>query len=116
MSEEQRIRIETGLKTPASSGGSAWSTTSSVTRWAEVILISAIARERYQSIDKQVDYEFRFNDRQTITMRKTRFVWVTNGHPNNLKIYYPAAPAENVDGEGRMTTVLVTESTEVADE
>jgi hypothetical protein len=113
---KQRIRVETGRKTPQAAGGSAWTTTATETLWTEVILITAVASERYQSIDKKIDYEFRFRGRPSITMRNTRFVWVTKGHPNRLKIYHPASAPENVDGVGRETSILVTESEEMADE
>jgi len=110
----ERIRIETGSKPPQSAGGTKWVTTSTVTRWAEAVLVTAEALSRYQSIDAKVTHEFRFRDRPTITMKTTRFVWMSDGHPNKLKVYYPAAPAENVDGIGRYTSVLVVDSGEVA--
>lgn len=112
----EKIRIETGSKTPQASGGTAWTTASTITRCAEAVLVSAEARERYQSIDRVVEYEFQFRSRPTITMQGTRFVWMTDGHPNKLKIYAPAAPAENADGVGRYTTVLVNDTGKVADE
>lgn len=112
----ERIRIETGAKVAQPEGGTKWTVTSTITRCAEAVLISAEARERYQSIDKVVEYKFRFRGRPTITMQGTRFVWMTDGHPNVLKIYVPAAPAENADGVGRYTTVLVSDTGEVADE
>jgi len=112
----QRIRIETGSKTPQASGGTAWETSSTITRWAEAITVTADARERYQSIDRVVEYEFRFRSRPTITMQGTRFVWMTDGHPNKLKIYTPAAPSTQADGVGRYTNVLVSDTGEVADE
>lgn len=111
-----RIRIETGSKVPSPAGGTVWTPVSSITRCAEAVSVSAAARERYQSIDKVIEYEFQFRGRPTITMQGTRFVWVTNGHPNVLKIYVPVAPAENRDGVGRYTTVLVSGTGEVADE
>lgn len=114
---KQRIRVETGRKLPASPGGSPWATTATETLWADAIVVNARAIERYQCpADVKVDYEFVFRGRPTITMRYTRFVWLTKGHPNRLKIYYPASPAKNVDGTGRETGLLVTESEETADE
>jgi len=113
---KQRIRIETGTYAPDAGGGIAWTTTATQTRWADTVLVSAEAQERYQSIDKQIDYKFTFRGTPTITMKGTRFVWVTKGHPNRLKIYLPAAPAENTDQLGEETSVLVTDTGEVASE
>ncbi len=114
MAFDQRIRIETGSKTPQPGGGTKWATTSSTVLWAEAITVSAEARPRYQSIDGVLSYLFRFRARPTITMKGSRFVWVTDGHPNHHKIYYPAAPSENIDGQGRFTSILVADSGEVA--
>ena len=112
----QRIRIETGSYAPSAGGGTTWTTTATETRWANAITITAEARSRYQSIDAVVEYEFRFRDRPTITLKGTRFVWVTNGHPNYLKRYGIAAPPTQEDGEGRYTNVLVSDTGEVASE
>jgi hypothetical protein len=109
----QRIRVETGTRAPQASGGTAWSSSSNVTLWCDAITITAAARERYQSLDRVVEYEFRFRDRPTITMQGTRFVWLTNGHPNRLKIYIPAAPPTQADGVGRYTNILVEDTGEV---
>jgi len=111
----QRIRIETGSKAPSAAGGTTWSTSSSTTRYADAITITAEKRERYQSIDGEVVYEFRFRGRPTIGMGTTRFVWLTDGHPLDLRIFKPAAPATNPDGIGRYTNVLVTDTGETAD-
>ena len=112
---QELIRIETGSKATKGTGGSAWTPASSITRWAEVVSITAAARERYQSIDKVIEFQFRFRGTPTITMQGTRFVWMSDGHPNKLKIYLPAAPAENGDGVGQYTTVLVGATGKVAD-
>ena len=112
----ERVRIETGSKAPAAAGGTAWSASSTETRWCECVFISAEKRERYQSIDGQVDYEFRFHDWPTITMAGSRFVWVTDGHPNALKIFYPVKPPQRMEGQRRATVVLVKDSGETADE
>ena len=111
---KQRIRIETGTYAPDSGGGITWTTTATETLWTDTVLIAAEAQERYQSIDKQIDYKFKFRGRPTITMKGTRFVWVSKGHPNRLKIYLPAAPAENTDQLGEETSVLVSDTGEVA--
>ena len=113
---KQRIRIETGSYAPDAGGGIGWTTTATETRWAEVVLVSAEAKERYQSLDKQVDYKFTFRGTPTISMKGTRFVWVTKGHPNKFKIFLPAAPPENTDQEGEWTSVYVTDTGERADE
>ena len=112
---DQRIRIDTGDRTSTvTSPSGAWSTDSSETRWCEAVVISpAQAVQRYNvPFDKKLMYEFRFRDRPTITLRHTRFVWVTDGHPNELKIYWPRSTPINVDGEGCVTSVLVEEDTE----
>jgi len=111
----QRIRIETGSKAPAAAGGTVWSTSSTDTRWANVIVKTVEAQSRYQSIDGVVDYEFVFRGRPTIALGTTRFVWITDGHPNKLRRYRPAAPPKNVDMHGRWTSVLVTDTGETAD-
>jgi len=112
----ERIRIETGAKTPTAAGGKAWVTSSSEEWPAEWISFPAEARERYQSIDGKVTGEFRFNGAPTITMSTTRFVWVTSGHPKYLKILWPAVPADNVDGAERLTSVVVEDRGETANE
>lgn len=109
----QRIRIETGSKATVGTGGSAWTRQSYIIRWAEAVLISVQARERYQSLDREVNYKFKFRGRPGITMQGTRFVWMTDGHPNKLKIYVPVASAGNSDGVGRFTSVLVNDTGEV---
>lgn len=111
----QRMRIETGSKATVGKGGRKWTRQSFIIRWAQVVLISVEARERYQSLDKVVHYKFTFRETPTITMQGTRIVWMTDGHPNELKIYIPVASAANVDGVGRYTSVLVNETGEVAE-
>ncbi|HUT86646.1 MAG TPA: hypothetical protein VMX15_00980 [Candidatus Heimdallarchaeota archaeon] len=115
----ERIRIETGSRTEtATSNMGAWKTGSSVTRWCECVPITpAQAVNRYDvPFDKQLMYEFRFFDKPTITLRNTRFVWVTNGHANCLKVYWPRSTPINIDGEGRRTSVLAEETEETVDE
>jgi len=115
MNANQRIRIDTGGRVESdTSNVGAWVTASTETRWCEASVIApAQAIARYDvAIDKELMYEFRFYDRPTITMRDTRFVWVTDGNPNELKIYWPKSTPINADGEGRVTTVLVTEDNE----
>jgi len=111
---KQRIRIDTGTNAPNSSGAIVWTTISTETRWADTVLVSAAAKERYQSIDKQIDYKFIFRGTPTISMKGTRLVWVSKGHPNLLKIYLPASPPENTDQLGEETSVLVTDTGEVS--
>ena len=113
---KQRIRVETGTYAPDAGGGIGWTTTATQTKWADVVLVSAEAQDRYQSIDKQIDYKFTFRGTPTISMKGTRFVWVTKGHPNRLKIYLPATPPENTDQLGEETSVYVTDTGEVASE
>lgn len=112
---DQRIRIETGNRTATATNPSGtWSTNATETRWAEAAVISpAKAVTRYDvAFDKQLMWEFRFRDRPSISLRNTRFVWVTNGHDNNLKIYWPRSAPINPDGKGLVTTILVEEDTE----
>jgi len=113
---KQRIRVETGTYSPDAGGGIAWTTTATQTLWTDVVLVSAEVQERYQSIDKEIAYKFTFRGTPTISMKGTRFVWVSKGHSNRLKIYLPAAPAENTDQLGEETSVLVTDTGEVASE
>jgi len=112
----ERMRIETGAKAPQPGGGTAWTTSSTETLWCNPVFVSAEKKERYQSIDGQVDYEFHFGDWPAITMGGTRFVWMTDGHPNALKIYSPVAPPQRLAGPQRVTVVLVKDSGETADE
>lgn len=110
----ERIRIDTGSRGQSAAGGRAWSTSSSETWWAEWIDFPAEKRERYQSVDGKVTGELRFNGAPTIGMGTTRFVWVTKGHPWLLKVLWPAAPADNVDGVQRKTSVVVEDRGETA--
>ena len=115
MNANQRIRIDTGTRTStATSPLGAWVTASSDTRWCESADISpAMAVQRYDiELDAVVRKELRFYDRPTITLGGTRFVWLTNGHPDYLKIYWPKSSPVNADGEGTVTTVLVEEDRE----
>ena len=116
MSADQRIRIETGANVAAAAGGTVWTTASSETRWCETVSISpAQAVQRYGcELDAQIRYEFRFFDRPTIGLGTSRFVWVTNGHPNELKIYKPRSSPVNVDSVGAVTSLLVEDTEEVA--
>lgn len=117
MSADQRIRIETGADVAQAAGGVAWTTASSETRWCETVAVSpAQAVQRYGcELDAQIRYEFRFFDRPTIGLGTSRFVWVTDGHPNELKIYKPRSSPTNVDGIGAATSLLVEDTGEVAD-
>ena len=112
----ERIRVETGARTSTAAGGKAWVTSASEVWPAEWISFPAEARERYQSIDGKVTGELQFNGAPTINMSTTRFVWVTSGHPKSLRILWPAAPADNVDGAERLTSVVVVDRGDVADE
>ena len=112
----ERIRIETGAKGQSAAGGRAWTTSSSQTRWAEWISFPAQARERYQMLNGKVTGELRFREAPTIGMGTTRFVWVTKGHPWYLKILWPVAPTDNVDGVQMLTSVVVEDRGETADE
>ena len=118
MSADQRIRINTGANVAAAAGGTVWTTSAplTVTRWCETISISpAQAVQRYGcELDAQIRYEFRFFDRPTIGLGTTQFVWVTDGHPNELKIYKPISSPTNVDGVGVVTSLLVEDTGEVA--
>jgi len=109
MNATQRIRIDTGAYTPQAAGGVAWTTSSTETRWCEVASISpAQAVQRYNcELDAVVRFEFRFYDRPTIGLGTTRFVWATDGHPNERQIYKPRSSPVNADGQGIMTTLLV---------
>jgi hypothetical protein len=111
---EERIRIETGSKTSTGVGGTTWVTTSSEERWCSCRQVSSTEAEKYQSIDGKVDYEFGFLDWPTVTMQSSRFVWVTNGHPLYLRIYYPVRPPERRDSDRRAMKILVRDSGEVA--
>jgi hypothetical protein len=108
----ERIRIETGSKVAGGAGGTTWTTTGTDVRWCDVAWVPTERAERYQSVDGKVDYEFRFHDWPTVTMASSRFVWVTNGHPNALKVFYPVKPPTKVEGQRRKMVVLVRESTE----
>lgn len=116
MAADDRIRIETLTKTPTATNPSGVSVSSSDTRWCEAVVISpAAAVQRYGvELDKVLRYEFRFFDRPTITLKNTRFVWMSDDHPNELKIYRLISTAINVDGVGERTTVLVEETGETA--
>ena len=116
MSADQRIRINTGADVTAAAGGTVWTTASTETRWCETVSISpAQAVQRYGcELDAQIRYEFRFFDRPTIGLGTTQFVWVTNGHPNRLKIYKPVSSPVNVDAVGCVTSLLVEDTGEVA--
>jgi len=109
MNADQRIRIDTGKDTPQAAGGIAWVTSSTETRWCEVASINpAQAVARYGcELDAVIRYEFRFYDRPTIGLGTSRFVWETDGHPNEGKIYKPTSSAVNADGQGVATTLLV---------
>ena len=111
-----RVRIDTGSKAPSAAGGSSWSTSSSETWPMEWISFPAEKRERYQSLDCVVTGEMQFHGAPTITMGGTRFVWLTKGHPWYMKILWPVSASDNVDGVGRVTSVVVRDSGETADE
>jgi len=118
MNADQRVRINTGSSAPQAAGGTAWTTASTETRWCQIVSITpAQAVQRYGcELDAVIRFEFRFYDRPTITMRGTQFVWVTDGHPNKLKVYKPRSSPVNVDGVGAVTSLLVEDTGETADE
>jgi len=114
MNADQRIRIDTGKDTPQAAGGVAWATSATETRWCEAVSISpAQAVSRYGcELDAVIRYEFRFYDRPTIGLGTSRFVWATDGHPNEGKIYKPRSSPVNADGQGIATTLLVEDTGE----
>ena len=99
MAANQRIRINTGANVSLPAGGTAWTTSSTETRWCEVVSITpAQAVQRYGcELDAVIRYVFLFFDRPTIGLGTSQFVWVTDGHPNELKIYKPRSSPVNVD-------------------
>jgi len=112
---DQRIRIDTGARTTtATNPFGTWATTATDTRWCEAIPITpAEAVERYQvPFDEKVMWELRFQSRPTMSIRDSRFVWATNGHPKRTTILWPRSAPINVDGQGRVTTILVEEDPE----
>jgi len=114
MNANQRMRIDTGAYTPQAAGGVAWATSSTETRWCEVASISpAQAVQRYDcELDEVIRYEFRFYGRPTIGLGTSRFVWATDGHPNEGKIYKAKSSPVNADGQGIVTTLLVEDTGE----
>ena len=117
MQANDRIRIETVTKTPTATNPSGTAVASSVTRWADTITITpAQAVQRYGvELDQVLRYEFRFYDTPTITLKNTRFVWVSNGHANYLKRYRMIGSPINIDGMRRITSVCVEFTGETAD-
>jgi len=116
MQANERIRIETVTKTPTAMNPSGASVSSSETRWADAITMTAAAKQRYGAeLDAQVVYELRFYDTPTITLRNSQFVWMSSGHANYLKRYRIVGNPLQLDGVGRVSSVLVEETGEVAD-
>lgn len=111
----EQIRVETGAKTDQPAGGTVWTASSSEIWPGEFISFPAEQRERYQSVDGRVTGELRFNGAPMIGMGTTRFVLVTLGHPNRLKIWWPAMPSDNVDTVQRLTSVVVEDRGDTAD-
>jgi len=112
----ERIRIDTGSKTPQSTGGTVWATTATEIRWCDVVALSTKDIERYDSLDGKVDYEFHFRGWPTVSMQSSRFVWMTNGHPNKGKVYEPVKPPTKVQGQRRAMIVLVRDTGETNNE
>ena len=112
MQANERIRIEAVTKTPSAMNPSGVTVASSVTRWADAITMTAAdALARYGvELDAQVVYEFRFFDTPTITLRNSQFVWMSSGHDNYLKRYRIVGNPLQLDGVGRVTSVLVEET------
>lgn len=113
----ERIRIETITRTRSSTNpnGSISVASSEVRYCTAVVLSPAQAVQRYGcELDGVVRYEFRFNGRPTITMKSSRFVWMTNGSPNYLKYYEPKSSPINLGGKSGHTVLLVEETGESA--
>ena len=107
MAVRERIDIQTNTPTQTSTGTTdSWA---SDVRWCDVRYLTAQqAIQRYGAeLDKRVIDEFWFRGRPTISMRNTRFVWKTDGSPNENDVYQPRSSKTNVDGEGRWTIVTV---------
>ena len=112
----ERIRIDTGSKTPQATGGTAWTTTATEIRWCDAVALSTKDIERYDSLDGKVDYELHFRGWPTVSMQSSRFVWLTNGHPNKGKVYEPVKPPTKVQGQRRAMIVLVRDTGETNNE
>jgi hypothetical protein len=112
----ERIRVDTGSKTPQATGGTQWTTTATETRWCDAVALSTKDIERYDSLDGKVDYEFHFRGWPTVSMGGSRFVWDTDGHPNKGKVYEPVKPPTKVQGQRRAMIVLVRDTGETNNE
>jgi len=102
MPANERITIQTNTPVQGPTGWEDdWETTE--TRWAEVVVLPAETKLRYQQLDAIIDYRIKFRGSVSITLDKTRFVRASK----NDEILVPSALAIEPEAKGRFTVVMV---------
>lgn len=107
--ERITIQLNTPVQGPTGSEDS-WATTE--TRWAEVVVLPAETRLRYQQLDAVVSYQIRFRGSVSITLDKTRFVRISKSN----EILVPSALPIEPEAKGRFTVVMVKDTGETYEE
>lgn len=100
-----KVRIETIEKSPGTIGPGVETVSTFETVWCDVAVLSTKARMEYQKQGITVSHRLQMRDEPTISFKDTRFVWITNGDT----VLHPVEGPINLDGVGRMTTILVKE-------
>lgn len=109
MPANEKITIQTNTPVQGPTGDEDdWNTTE--TRWAEVVVLPADTKLRYQQLDAIIDYRIKFRGSVSITLDKTRFVRVSK----NDEILKPSALAIEPEAKGRFTVVMVYDTGETA--
>ena len=109
MPANEKITIQTNTPVQGPTGWEDdWDTTE--TRWAEVVVLPAEAKLRYQQLDAIVDYRIKFRGSVTMTLDKTRFVRASK----NDEILKPRSLPIEPEAKGRFTVVMVYDTGETA--
>jgi len=109
MPANERITIQLNTPVQGPTGWTDdWETTE--TRWAEVVVLPAETKLRYQQLDAVIDYRIKFRGSVSITLDKSRFVRASK----NDEILKPSALAIEPEAKGRFTVVMVYDAGETA--
>jgi len=109
MPANERITIQTNTPVQGPTGYTdSWETTE--TRWAEVVVLPAESKLRYQQLDAIVDFRIKFRGSVSMTLDKTRFV---RGSKSN-EILKPRSLPIEPEAKGRFTVVMVYDTGETA--
>ena len=97
----EKAIIETGAGVPARGGGTVRSGVQT-TAWTRWFPITAVAAERYKSLDKNVEYRVELRSHHTLSLEETRIIRISDSG----RVYEPVASPEVVGLVGKQTLLV----------